>query len=166
MFFILDDSDHYYETLSPNNMMSSMSGCEELETKPETFVTELVATIEDSTRSDNKKIIKENELSEDYDSFSDEEADVDISKVRMVINFYLSNLMMGVVLLVGLIENKLLSRFMHFFFVQANAKCFRVLLFKKRCVIEVEVLLGMLLHLFAIKSVRRQKTTTNNLEFL
>lgn len=80
-------------------MMSSISGCEELENKPETFVTELVATIEDITRSDNKKIIKENELSEDYDSFSDEEADVDISKVRMVINFYLSNLMMGVVLI-------------------------------------------------------------------
>lgn len=95
MFFVLDDSDHYYETLSPNNMLT---GCEELESKPEIFVTELVASIEDPARSDNKKIIKENEMSEDYDSFSDEEADVDISKVRMVINFYLSNLMMGVVL--------------------------------------------------------------------
>lgn len=100
MFFVLDDSDHYYETLSPNNMLASMSGCEELESKPEIFITELVASIEDPARSDNnKKIIKENELSEDYDSFSDEEADVDISKVRMVINvFYLSNLTMGVVL--------------------------------------------------------------------
>lgn len=78
MFLVLDDSDHYYETLSPNNSMA----CEELQLKPEIFVTELVATIEDSTRSDNKKInSKENELSEDYDSFSDEEADVDITKV-------------------------------------------------------------------------------------
>lgn len=53
-----------------------MSGCEELDSKPETFVTELVATIEEDVK-------KENELSEDYDSFSDEEADVDISKVRL-----------------------------------------------------------------------------------
>lgn len=52
--------------------------------KPETFVSELMATLDEvNSNSSNvmKKTSKDNELSEDYDSFSDEEADVDMSKV-------------------------------------------------------------------------------------